>query len=98
MPRKIPTAGRMIPPLPLWPQVDLRTKPDPRIVLTPRQSFVFAAVAAGYSNCEIAAHLAISCRTVETHRDHLMHRLDIHNAVDLTRLALACGFVTFERI
>jgi DNA-binding CsgD family transcriptional regulator len=35
-------------------------------------------------------------RTVETHRERIMRKLDIHNIAGLTKYALAQGFVGLE--
>src|ERR1051326_700950 len=45
------------------------------------------------SNKEIATQLNIGTRTVETHRDNLMRKLDIHSVGGLTKYALANGLV-----
>ena len=50
-------------------------------------------VAAGETNKEIAARLGISHRTVETHRESLMAKLDIRTVAGLTKLALEEGLV-----
>lgn len=63
-------------------------------VLTPREEQVLALVADGLSNRHIAARLGIGLRTVETHRERLMRKLDIHNVAGLTRFAVAHGMST----
>lgn len=55
--------------------------------LTPREKEVFALLAAGHRNRDIAEHLYISVRTVENHRAHIMEKLKLHSVVDLVRLA-----------
>ena len=45
------------------------------------------------SNKEIAAMLHRSERTVETHRDHIMHKLHAHNVVGLVKQAMVLGLV-----
>lgn len=71
---------------------------DPTLVerLSPRQREVLALIGAGYTNEEIGTQLTISTRTAETHRDHLMRRLDLHTVADLTRLALLAGLLTLN--
>jgi len=61
--------------------------------LTPREREVLGHIAEGLSNKEIACQLNISTRTVETHREHLMRKLDIHSVAGLTRFALAKGLI-----
>jgi len=45
-------------------------------------------VAEGLSLKEIAAHLNVGVKTVDTHKYNLMTKLDIHNAAGLTRYAI----------
>ncbi len=61
--------------------------------LTKRERQVLVHVAMGRSNKEVAAEFGISVRTVETHRENLMRKLDIHSVAELTRLALKTGLV-----
>jgi len=63
-------------------------------VLTPRERDVLLRIARGLTNKEIAADLDLSPRTVETHREHLMDKLDIHTVAGLTRLAIESGLLT----
>jgi two-component system, NarL family, nitrate/nitrite response regulator NarL len=57
--------------------------------LTEREREVLIQIAEGGSNKEIAARLGISVRTVETHRENLMHKLKIFSAAGLARFAVA---------
>lgn len=66
---------------------------DPLARLTERELEVLRLVATGRSNKEMAAKLGISRRTVETHRENLMRKLDIHSIAGLTRLALEQGLL-----
>ncbi len=61
--------------------------------LTPRQSEILTMVAMGHTNREIAAALDISIRTVEVHRYHLMHRLEVRNVAQLLRRSLKLGLL-----
>jgi DNA-binding NarL/FixJ family response regulator len=65
--------------------------------LSPRQRRVLQLVAEGKSSREIAALLNLSIKTVETHRSHLMQRLDIYEVAGLTRYAIRTGLVEPER-
>jgi len=76
------------------------TDPDRRgraktktVLLTPRELEVLQRIAEGDANKQIAADLGISIKTVEKHRDHLMHKLDIHDTASLTRYAIAAGII-----
>jgi DNA-binding NarL/FixJ family response regulator len=53
-----------------------------------------AHIAEGLCNKEIACRLNIGTRTVETHRQRLMHKLGIHSIAGLTRFAIAQGLIT----
>lgn len=57
--------------------------------LTDREREVLIQIAEGHSNKEIAAKLGIAVRTVESHRENLMHKLKIHSAAGLARYAVA---------
>ena len=61
--------------------------------ITDREMEVLQLVAAGYSSPEIAKKLYISPRTVDTHRNNLMQKLDIHNTASLVRYALQNNLV-----
>jgi DNA-binding NarL/FixJ family response regulator len=59
--------------------------------LTLRQREVLQLVAEGFSTKEIARKLAISPKTVEGHRLHLMKTLNIHDVAGLVRYAIRTG-------
>jgi DNA-binding NarL/FixJ family response regulator len=56
--------------------------------ITAREQDVLALMAKGNTNKEIATHLQIGVRTVETHRAQLMKKLKARNAAELSRIAL----------
>lgn len=64
---------------------------DPYDMLTPREREVLHLAAQGRTNAEIGERLAISPRTVETHRANLMRKLDLRTQADLIRYALQRG-------
>lgn len=68
-------------------------EPDPLEALTDRETEVLCLVASGRTNKEMAAELGISRRTVETHRENLMRKLEIHSVAGLTRFALERGLL-----
>lgn len=77
----------------------LRYLKDPRAILselTGRQREVLKLIAEGQATKEIAQHLSISVKTVETHRAQIMERLDIHDVVGLVRHALRIGLVNLD--
>jgi DNA-binding NarL/FixJ family response regulator len=61
--------------------------------LTTREREVLQGIAQGRTNKEIATELGISHRTVETHRESLMNKLEIRTVAELTRFALGAGIV-----
>jgi DNA-binding NarL/FixJ family response regulator len=61
--------------------------------LTAREREVLLGVARGRTNKEIAGELGISHRTVETHRESLMRKLQIRTVAELTRFALGAGIL-----
>ena len=62
-------------------------------LLTGRERDVLEGIANGETNKEIAARYGISPRTVETHRESLMRKLEIRSVAGLTRLAVEEGLV-----
>jgi DNA-binding NarL/FixJ family response regulator len=60
---------------------------SPRGLLSPREREVFELLIQGYSNHEVATHLFISPKTVETHRAHILTKLGVHSICGLVRLA-----------
>lgn len=66
-------------------------------LLTPRQREILQLIGEGKTSKQIAATLYLSLKTVETHRAHLMDRLDIHDVAGLVRCAVRLGLVTSER-
>ena len=71
----------------------LRAEADP---LSEREREVLKLLALGQTNQEIAAMLFISVRTAETHRAHIMQKLQLSNRADLVRYALAQRLLTEE--
>jgi DNA-binding NarL/FixJ family response regulator len=61
--------------------------------LTARERDVLVEIARGRTNKEIAALFGLSVRTVESHRESLMKKLDIHGVASLTRFALDAGLL-----
>lgn len=71
-------------------------KREPFAQLTGREREVLTLIAQGQSNKEIASQLGISVRTIETHRERIMRRLDIHSVAGLTKFAIANGLISLE--
>ncbi len=61
--------------------------------LSEREREVLVLIADGRSNKEIAARLGVGVRTVETHRERIMRKLNIRTVAGLTKFAIANGMV-----
>ena len=61
--------------------------------LSSREVEVLQLIAEGMPNKKVAAELGVSFKTVDKHRQHLMNKLDIHDAAGLTRYAIAQGII-----
>ena len=57
-------------------------------LLTEREREVLQLLAEGKSNKEVATLLNVSPYTVETHRTHLMQKLNLHNTADIVLYAV----------
>jgi two-component system response regulator NreC len=55
---------------------------------------VFHLIAEGRTNKEMANLLFISPGTVETHRAHIMEKLDVHSAVETVLYAMRRGLIS----
>jgi two-component system nitrate/nitrite response regulator NarL len=62
--------------------------------LTDREREVLSLIAEGLLNKQIADRLGIGVRTIETHRERIMRKLDIHTVAGLTKFAIARGMTT----
>jgi two-component system nitrate/nitrite response regulator NarL len=62
-----------------------------------REREVLVAIAEGLSNKEIACRLNVGVRTVETHRERIMRKLNIHSVAGLTKFAIAKGLVLLPK-
>jgi DNA-binding NarL/FixJ family response regulator len=61
--------------------------------LSERERDVLHLLALGYTNQEIGAKLFISVRTVDSHRAHIMRKLDLESRAELVLFALATGLI-----
>jgi len=59
--------------------------------LTQREREILGLICSGKTSRAIAQHLAISDKTVDTHRARIMQKLDTHCVVDLVKLAMSNG-------
>ncbi|MBV1691884.1 LuxR C-terminal-related transcriptional regulator [Novosphingobium sp. G106] len=74
-----------------------RTMALSRIVqLTPREREILSGMVDGLSNREIGKVLAISPRTVELHRSHILIRTGAKNSAEAIRLAVEASLPSFD--
>lgn len=64
--------------------------------LTSREREVLQLLAEGRSTADIAERLHLSSKTVGTHREHVMKKLDIHSLAGLTKYAIRAGLTSAE--
>lgn len=69
---------------------------DPMTKLSDREREVLVQIANGQSNKEIASQLGIGVRTIETHRERIMRKLDIHSVAGLTKFAITHGMISLD--
>lgn len=67
--------------------------PGPPDDLSEREVDVLRLIARGHTNAEIAAHLFLSVRTVETHRAHIQQKLRLSSRAELVGYALERGLL-----
>ena len=65
--------------------------------LTNREREVVIHLAEGLSNKEVANALGIGVRTVETHREHIIRKLNIHSVAGLTKFAISKGLIVLRQ-
>jgi DNA-binding NarL/FixJ family response regulator len=61
---------------------------DSPSALSPREREIIQLLAEGKSNNEVADMLYISAKTVETHRAHIMEKLNLHSITELVHYAI----------
>jgi DNA-binding NarL/FixJ family response regulator len=64
--------------------------------LTEREREILQLIAEGRANREIAELLNISIKTVESHRSHIMEKLNIRNIAELTQYAIRKGLISIK--
>jgi len=72
------------------------TGPTVYTVLSAREREVLQLVAEGKNTKEIAGHLNVSVKTVETHRKQVMDKLGLHTIAELTKYAVREGLSELE--
>ena len=62
--------------------------------LSEREREILQLIAEGHSSKEIAEILSISPATVDTHRTHILQKLDVHNTAELVLYAVRRGVIS----
>jgi DNA-binding NarL/FixJ family response regulator len=65
-------------------------------VLTAREREVLQLIAEGKSTKQIAGLLHVSAKTVESHRQQLMEKLNMHSIAELTKYAIREGLTSLD--
>lgn len=68
----------------------------PFATLTKREREILQLLAEGWSTKQIAENLHVSIKTVETHRQHIMDKLELRSVADLTKYAIRQGLTSLE--
>jgi two-component system response regulator NreC len=66
---------------------------DSYSALTEREREILKLVAEGHTNNQIAERLYISPKTVDTHRTHIMDKLNLHSRAELVKYAMRRGLL-----
>jgi two-component system, NarL family, response regulator NreC len=73
-----------------------QTTPTSRTLLSPREREVLQLLAEGYATKDIAERLLVSTNTIDTHRAHIMAKLNIRTIADLVKYAVREGLTSLE--
>jgi DNA-binding NarL/FixJ family response regulator len=76
----------------------VRTTPPTEAMtrLTERERQVLQLIAEGRTTKQIAEKIGISPKTVDTHRQQIMRKLDLHSVAELTKYAVREGITSLE--
>jgi len=72
------------------------SNPSAFCTLTDREREVLQLLAEGKSTKQIASALHLSVKTIETHRQQIMARLNIYSVAELTKYAIREGLTTLD--
>jgi two-component system, NarL family, response regulator NreC len=75
-------------------QLEQKHVEDTYELLTSREREILQLLAEGKTNKEVAAILNLSVYTVETHRTHILQKLNLHNVPELILYAVRKGIIT----
>ena len=65
-------------------------------LLSPREKEILQLLAEGSTTKRIADQLKVSVKTVETHRQHIMDKLNIFSIAELTKYAIREGITSLN--
>ena len=92
--RTVGRGGRYLHPSASAERAGRRDASGPVEALSPREREVLRLLALGHTNHEVATQLVVSVRTVESHRAHVMGKLNATTRAELVRAALDAGLLT----
>lgn len=72
---------------------DISEPADELGMLSDREREVLQLIAEGKSNKEVAQTLNVAVSTVDSHRKHIMEKLDLHNTAAMVRFAARKGII-----
>lgn len=75
-------------------QLQQRGAEDSYELLSPREREILQLIAEGKTNKEVAAMLNLSLYTVETHRTHILQKLNLHSVPELILYAVRKGIIS----
>lgn len=73
-----------------------RLRKSKPVLLSLREKEILQLMAEGHNTKQIADKLQVSIKTVETHRQHIMNKLNIFNIAELTKYAVREGITSLD--
>lgn len=71
-----------------------QSETKPKSDLTPREEEVLKLLSKGCTSRQIADKLGISIKTAQSHRYHIMEKLNLHHRVELAKYAIRKGMIS----
>lgn len=71
----------------------LASQPQPSEILSSRELQVLTMLAYGYTNQQIATKLSLSRKSVDTYRQRMLTKLNLHSRADIVRYAISMGLM-----
>jgi DNA-binding NarL/FixJ family response regulator len=92
--KQVAQGNRYVTPLVKSRRADRVPRGAQKSMITPRQREVLKLISRGLTMKEIAAELAISTRTAESHKYEMMEALGVSTTADLIKYALKVGLIS----